>query len=178
MSDEPTKKKELRNAVAELRDTVETRLDDEREKYDEALSDTQEKVDRINKKINQLETNINRREIDGGEPEKTEAMEVFGKFLKRESLTKDDAETMKEAAAMGEWYDTKDITVGTSGNQSDAIAPEEFVREIIKDAVEISPVRQVARVRSTDRRQVKIPVLQGRPTAQYVSEQGTRATCS
>jgi len=170
-----TNTKELRNAVAELRDTVETRLEDERDKFGEELSDTKEKTERINERINELETKLQRREVGQKDPDMSKARQAFSKWLQRENLSADEADTLKKSAATFEGMDTKDITVGTGGNQSDALAPEEFVQEIIKDAVEISPVRQVARTRSTDRRQVKIPKLQGRPTASYVSEQGTRS---
>jgi len=170
-----TNTKELRNAVAELRDTVETRLEDERDKFGEELSDTKEKTERINERINQLETKIGRRDFSA-EPKNdmSEGREAFAKWLQRETLDEKEADALINSAVMGEGMSKKDITVGTSGNQSDALAPEEFVQEIIKDAVEVSPMREVCRTRSTDRRQVKIPQLQGRPTAQYVTETGTR----
>lgn len=173
MSDTDTK--ELRNAVAELRDTIDTRMEKEREEFGEALSDTREKTDRINERINDLETKINRRDFSADKKDDmSEGRKAFCKWLQREQLDDKEVDALMESAVMPENLSQKDITVGTSGNQSDALAPEEFVREIIKDAVEISPMRQVARTRSTDARQVKIPQLQGRPTAQYVSEQGTR----
>ena len=167
---------EMKNAVAQLRDTVEERVEKEREQFGEELSDTKEKTERINERINELETKLNRREPSVGESadEMSDARKAFSKWLRRDHLSDEEVKALKGGAATYEGADTKDITVGTSGNQSDALAPEEFVQEIIKDAVEVSPMRQVARVRSTDRRQVKIPRLQGRPTAQYVSEQGTR----
>jgi HK97 family phage major capsid protein len=167
--------KELRNAVSELRDTVETRLEKEREEFGEELSDTKAKTERINERIDQLETKIGRREPNVEKKDTmSEGREAFVKWLQRENLDSKQANALVESAVMPEGMSQKDITVGTSGNQSDALAPEEFVREIIKDAVEISPVRQVARTRQTDSRQVKLPQLQGRPTAQYVSETGTR----
>jgi len=171
-----TNTKELRNAVAELRDTVETRLEDERDKFGEELSDTKEKTERINERINQLETKIGRRDFSA-EPKSdmSEGRQAFAKWLQRETLDEKEADALINSAVMGQEMDRKDITVGTSGNQSDALAPEEFVQEIIKDAVEISPMRQVCRTRTTNRRQIKIPRLQGRPSAAYVSEQGTRS---
>ncbi len=168
--------KEMKSAVAALRDTVEDRVEKEREQFGEELSDTKAKTERINERINELETKLNRRNPSLGEKDTdmSEARKAFSKWLRRDRLNEEEVKALKGGAATYEGADTKDITVGSSGNQSDALAPEEFVQEIIKDAVEISPMRQVARVRSTDRRQVKIPRLQGRPTAQYVSEQGTR----
>jgi len=166
--------KELKNAFTALRETVEQR-EKERDQMGEEVADTKEKLERVQDRIDQLDTKLQRRDIDV-EPKEdmNEGRKAFVKFLKREPLSEKDVQAMLENAVMPDSMSQKDITVGTSGNQSDALAPEEFVQEIIKDAVEISPIRQVARTRQTDRRQVKIPVLQGRPTAQYVSETGTR----
>tara|TARA_Y100001938_G_C8100242_1_gene441124 strand:- start:5207 stop:6418 length:1212 start_codon:yes stop_codon:yes gene_type:complete len=54
-------------------------------------------------------------------------------------------------------------------------APTEYVEEIIKSVTEISPIRDIARVRSTTRRGIEIPKRTGQFSAQMVSEQGTRS---
>lgn len=50
------------------------------------------------------------------------------------------------------------------------LAPDEFVAEVIKGIVEISPVRQAARVGSTSSGAVILPKRTGRPTASWVGE--------
>jgi HK97 family phage major capsid protein len=55
------------------------------------------------------------------------------------------------------------------------LAPEEYVRELLKTVTEISPVRSVARVRQTTQKSIKMPSRTATFTAQWVAEQGTRA---
>ena len=54
------------------------------------------------------------------------------------------------------------------------LAPEEYVNEIIKDTTEFSPVRSVARIRTTSRKAVNIPKKTGSIAAAWVEETGTR----
>jgi acyl-CoA reductase-like NAD-dependent aldehyde dehydrogenase len=111
-----TNTKELRNAVAELRDTVETRLEDERDKFGEELSDTKEKTERINERINELETKLQRREVGQKDPDMSKARQAFSKWLQRENLSADEADALEKSAATFEGMDTKDITVGNPLN--------------------------------------------------------------
>ncbi|MCW5704286.1 MAG: phage major capsid protein [Bradyrhizobium sp.] len=55
------------------------------------------------------------------------------------------------------------------------LAPVEFVREIIKGVTEISPVRQLVRVRSTVNKSIMVPKRTGQFAAQWVADQGTRS---
>jgi HK97 family phage major capsid protein len=68
----------------------------------------------------------------------------------------------------------KVMTVGddTTGGY---LAPADFVAEIIKGEVAFSPIRTVARVRTTTRRTVQQPKRTGTFSAQWVSEIGTRS---
>ena len=55
------------------------------------------------------------------------------------------------------------------------LAPPEYVRELLKTITEISPIRSIARVRSTGARSIQIPKRDGQFSAQWVSESGTRS---
>ena len=55
------------------------------------------------------------------------------------------------------------------------LAVSEFVREIIKGEIEISPVRAVARVRQTGNRAVLVPKRTGQFAARWVGEVETRS---
>lgn len=55
------------------------------------------------------------------------------------------------------------------------LAPLEFVAEMLKNVVEFSPVRQVARVRSTGRIGVQMPKRTTTAAASWVAETGTRS---
>ena len=72
---------------------------------------------------------------------------------------------MAEAKALG-------ISNDTTGGY---LAPVELVREIIKGVTEISPVRQLVRVRSTVNKALNVPKRTGQFAAQWVADQGTRS---
>ena len=55
------------------------------------------------------------------------------------------------------------------------LAPPEYVRELIKDVTEISPIRSIARIRSTGARSIQVPKRTGTFAAQWVAESGTRS---
>ena len=166
--------KDFRNTVSELRDTVEEQVKPLREKVGEMPADVEAKMDRLTERIADLETKKNRREKSGGEVDSgmSDGRKAFTKWLQNKALSDDEVEALNKSAPDIE--ERKDLSIGTGGNQSDSLAPAEFVQEIIKDAVEISPFRQVARVRSTTRKEAEFPKLQGRPNAAFVSETGTR----
>ena len=49
------------------------------------------------------------------------------------------------------------------------------MRELIKTVTEISPIRSIARVRSTSARSIQVPKRTGQFAAQWVAESGTRS---
>ena len=55
------------------------------------------------------------------------------------------------------------------------LAPPEYVRELLKTVTEISPIRSIARVRSTGARSIQVPKRTSTFSAQWVSESGTRS---
>jgi len=67
----------------------------------------------------------------------------------------------------------KALNIGTN-TEGGYLAPLEMVREIIKTATELSPVRTLARVRQTGLRGMEISKRTGQFPAQWVSEQGTK----
>jgi len=55
------------------------------------------------------------------------------------------------------------------------LAPPEYVRELIKTITEISPIRSIARIRSTAQRSIQVPKRTGQFSAEWVAESGTRS---
>lgn len=55
------------------------------------------------------------------------------------------------------------------------LAPLEFVREILRDVLERTEIRQLVRVRQTMLRGIQVPRQTGRGGARWVSENGTKA---
>ena len=63
----------------------------------------------------------------------------------------------------------------TDDTQGGYLAPAEFSREVDKNIVQFSPVRQAARVGATASGSVIVPRRTGRPTATWVGETETRS---
>jgi HK97 family phage major capsid protein len=108
-----------------------------------------------------LETIISRPDFGKGSPVESKQRQVFDKWMRKgkENLTPDEV---------------KVLTV-SNDNTAGYLAPPEYVREIIKGIIEFSPVRSVARVRTTGQRSVQVPKRTGTFAAQWVAEQGTRS---
>jgi HK97 family phage major capsid protein len=82
-----------------------------------------------------------------------------------------DAERKAIESVNAEWKSLS-VTADTAGGY---LAPREFVQEIIKAEVLMSPVRSLARVRQTGMRSVQVPKRTGTFAAQWVAEQGTKS---
>ena len=107
-----------------------------------------------------LETIISRPDFGKGSPVESKAVQVFDKWLRKG----------KDSLAPEE---LKVLTV-SNDNTAGYLAPPEYVREIIKGIVEYSPIRSIARVRTTTNRSVQVPKRTGEFAAQWVAEEGAR----
>ncbi|MDW9772724.1 phage major capsid protein [Sinorhizobium meliloti] len=116
----------------------------------------------ITARLEDLETRMNRPGGSGGGGGDDVTLEhrAFSNFL-RLGDNRMDAEEVR-ALVVGD--DTK----------GGYLAPQEFVAEVVKGLVEISPVRQAARVGSTSAGGVILPKRTGRPTAHWVGEDEER----
>lgn len=117
----------------------------------------------ITTRLDDIETRMNRPGGGGGNAngdERPIEQRAFSNFLRmgREPM---EAEEIR-ALVVGD--DTK----------GGYLAPTEFVAEVVKGLVELSPVRQAARVGSTSAGGVILPKRTGRPTAHWVGEDEER----
>jgi len=55
------------------------------------------------------------------------------------------------------------------------LAPPEYVRELLKTVTEVSPIRSIARLRTTGQRSIQVPKRTAQFAAQWVAESGTRS---
>lgn len=139
----------------------------------DAKSQTVEQLEKMEKRFAEIDKSLaafNRPDFGG--------LDKDGKIVSEESIRRHKAMNKflrqgKEALTPDE---RKDMLVSddTGGG---FLATPEFVREIDKNVVEISPMRQVARVRTTGNRSVQAPTRTGTPTAEFVGE-GKAATDS
>jgi HK97 family phage major capsid protein len=127
---------------------------------DDKIANIEAKLDSL-EEINQKET-VMKRPNSGFETKQIdETCEAFTKFVRKgiENLEPDE----KKALTV-----SNDSTGGY-------LAPPEYVRELLKTVTEISPIRTIARVRSTGQRSVQVPKRSSQFSAQWVAEQGTRS---
>jgi HK97 family phage major capsid protein/HK97 family phage prohead protease len=146
-------------------DDVETRvaaLEESVTGMDVRLKSVEESVGNVAKSAERIEQKLNRPGAVAetkSTPEKIEA-KAFTGFLRhgRETLSADEVKTLR-------------VADDTSGGY---LAPRDFVAEVIKGIVEVSPVRQAARVGATASGSVILPRRTGKPTASWVGETEAR----
>ena len=181
---------DIKTAIQDLGETFSEfkKVNDERlEKLDkgESVAELDQKMANIESKLNTLEE-VNQKLVAAEQSQKNlqETVEKFGTRLTRPNSGMD---TKAVDEYMGAWdsycrkglegLDAMEKKALTVSNDSTGgyLAPAEYVRELIKDVTEISPIRQIARVRSTGQRSIQIPKRTGQFAAQWVSESGTRS---
>jgi len=139
---------------------IESKLDS-LEEINQAVTKAQLSQENIKEQVEQLET-VMKRPNSGYEAKQIdETCEAFDKFVRKgiENLEPDE----KKALTV-----SNDSTGGY-------LAPPEYVRELLKTVTEISPIRTIARVRTTGQRSVQIPKRSGQFSANWVAEQGSRS---
>jgi HK97 family phage major capsid protein len=147
---------EIQNLWHEFK-SVNDRALAEAKKLGESAAETRAHVDRINERIDALETKTNRPALLGNASAGVdEAKAAYNKFLRTGAVE-------QKALILA------DDTLGGY------LAPEEFVREIIKGITVASPVRSVARVRQTAAKAIQLPKRSGVFSAAWVAESGARA---
>jgi HK97 family phage major capsid protein len=105
--------------------------------------------------------------------------------LSRPLSSKDEVTKVDEQKAAFENYlrkgkdnvspDELKVLTASTDTAGGYLAPPEYVRELTKTIIEISPIRSIARVRSTTNRSIQIPERTGTFSAVFVAEQGTRS---
>jgi HK97 family phage major capsid protein len=134
---------------------------DQLEKINQELTLSKQNEKNIKEQLDNIETMIKRPAMGLTHKQVDRKMEVFSKWLRKgkENLDRDEV---------------KALTVGDD-TQAGFLAPPEYVAELIKTVTEISPVRQVARVRTTSQRSIQMPSRTATFAASWVAETGTRS---
>lgn len=175
----------VNKALEEFRATAEANDQKRDAVYDEKLAKLEEdlgKYEKLNEIITQAEakTKADAEELQ----ERLDAMEAR---MNRPGAggSEEDAEAKAYADAFFAWVrKDKDAFSGERQNvlqvsddtSAGYLAPAEFVREITKGIVEVSPMRGLVRVRTTGNRAIQMPRLTGRPVATWVGEIEKRTT--
>ncbi len=134
---------------------------DSYEDINQKLTTAELNAENIKSQIEKLETVV-RRPNSGFEAKQVDDyMDAFDKYCRK---------GVEGLDAM----EKKALTV-SNDSTGGYLAPPEYVRELIKDVTEISPIRSIARIRSTGARSIQVPKRTGTFAAQWVSESGTRS---
>lgn len=172
---------ELGSKFEEFKSENKTRLD-EIEKKGHADPILQEKVDKMSDDIAKLAEVKQAHEIQQKNLEEATAkIESLETILARPNASKSvDADI--QVKAFGKWLrkgEVDEMEKKALYESDDTLggfyAPTEYVADLIKSVTEISPIRSIARVRSTDKRGIEVPKRTGQFSASWVSETGTRS---
>jgi len=134
---------------------------DSYEEINQKLTTAELNADNIKSQIEKLETIVTRPNSGFESKQVDEYMSAFDTYCRKGLEGLDPVE--KKALTV-----SNDSTGGY-------LAPPEYVRELIKDVTEISPIRSIARIRSTASRSIQVPKRTGTFAAQWVAESGTRS---
>ena len=131
------------------------------EDFNQRVTQSEKAQEQVNEKLANLETIIKRPNSGFDTKQVDEHCMAFENYCRKGFDALDDAE--KKALTV-----SNDSTGGY-------LAPPEYVRELLKTVTEISPIRSIARVRSTGQRSVQVPKRTSTFAAQWVAESGTRS---
>jgi len=117
-----------------------------------ALADAQSKLDNLETVIARPNTGAESKDVDL-------QMKAFDKWLRKGEIDEMEKKALYESDdTLGGFY-----------------APAEYVADLIKGVTEISPIRSIARVRTTSNRGIEVPKRTGQFSAEWVAETGTRS---
>ena len=139
---------------------IESKLD-QYEAMNQKLTTAEANAEHIKEQVSKIETMVTRPDSGFESKQVDDYLNAFDSYCRKglEGLQPDE----KKALTV-----SNDSTGGY-------LAPPEYVRELLKTITEISPIRSIARVRSTASRSIQIPKRDGQFSAQWVSESGTRS---
>jgi HK97 family phage major capsid protein len=160
-NDKRIKEIESKGAVDPITEDKLTKIETDLNKFADMEQAQKKANDQSKAQLDRLETIVSRPDFGKGSPVESMQTKVFDKWLRqgKDSLAPDEL---------------KVLTV-SNDNTAGYLAPPEYVREIIKGIIEFSPIRSLAKVRSTTNRSVQIPKRTGTFAAQWVAEEGTRS---
>lgn len=157
------------------------KFEDANKKATAELLETKKALDEEKKHVDDLEEKLNRLSLAGSADPAARAQELKSKVnlwaravvgAHTIGVPNLSAEQQKALADVAAEYKALSVGNDTTGGY---LAPVEYVREIIKGVTDISPARQLARVRQTASKAIQLPKRTGQFAAQWVAEQGTKS---
>lgn len=145
---------------------------------------TEEKLAKIESDLDRFEgVNQKLQQAEAKSEQMAEQLANIETMLKRPANHMSTQEIDSKTAIWDKWMrkgdagldemELKALSVGTAATAGN-LAPEEYIREIIKITEEISPVRSVARVRQTNAKEIEVPQKTANFAAAWTAEGGSR----
>jgi len=187
MSDEAVKVvSEFKGAFEEFKKVNDDRLD--KLEKGESVAEVENKLGKIEEKLQSFE-DINQKLTLAEKEQKanSEKLDTIETVLKRPGSGFSSEQVDSTVKAFDAYCrkgvenldpDEKKALTVSNDSTGGYLAPPEYVRELIKDITEISPIRSIARVRGTSARSIQVPKRTGQFSAQWVAESGTRSETS
>jgi len=139
---------------------IESKLDS-LEEVNQQITLQKQQNENIKDQMDRMETMLRRPASGAESKQRDQALEAWDSFCRKgiEGISPEER---------------KALTV-SNDSTGGYLAPPEYVRELIKGITEISPIRSIARTRSTAQRSIQVPKRTGQFAAAWVAESGTRA---
>ncbi len=149
---DPLVEEKLKNIEADL---------DRFEDINQKLTLAQQEQKQFGEKLESMEANLKRPEVGLQSKQVDLSVKAFDKWLRKGE--KD--------------MEPEEVKALTVNNDTGAgfLAPPEYVNELIKTITEISPLRTIARVRSTGQKSIQMPSRTATFSAAWVAEAGTKS---
>jgi len=174
VDDMQTTTKELRDTHKELTARVEKGVGDTAQLI-EKQKKCNDAIDAMDKKFQEWRL-ANESKKNSGEQrdvEVEEAKQAFWEFARFGNAAPERTKYLRRDTLNG-MGERKAFAIGVDA-AAGYLAPLEYTKEIIKGAIEFSPVRQLATVQTTSTTGVQVPKRTGLHSATWVAEAGTRA---
>ena len=139
---------------------IESKLD-QYEAMNQKLTTAETNAEHIKEQVSKIETMVTRPDSGFESKQVDDYLNAFDSYCRK--------------GLDGLQPDEKKALTVSNDSTGGYLAPPEYVRELLKTITEISPIRSIARVRSTGARSIQIPKRDGQFSAQWVSESGTRS---
>lgn len=184
-----TPQEQVMEAFNELKATNDAAMKKHDAVLDEKLNkinDTLDKFEDLNKKatmaadqakaaqeqVERVEALLNKQSLGGGksqdEQKKAELRQAFDRVLRKPA----DARDAKDMALINEYKNT--LIRGDDAGAGYLVAPPDMVSEILKDVIEMNPMRSLATVRTIGSSSLKQPKRTGTASATWLGEQTAR----
>lgn len=138
------------------------------EQEQKAEAEAKEKA--LDEKLQGIETALARKPV-GSAADLKQTHEAWCRAAVKSSIYGRDSLEAKEASAL---LEEKALSV-SNDSTGGFLAPNEYVNEILKGVVEMSPFRTICTVRTTSNRSIMVPKRTTTAAASWVSEIGTRS---